>query len=86
MSPRRGSKPRRTDRLVVGRNVTLTMTLTLSSVEYSECMSEVAVFKEELQSYRLVLKVNGPSGIGRQATSEDTVRRLGKCYSEHSEL
>jgi hypothetical protein len=28
MSPRRGSKPRRTDRLVVGRNVTLTLTLT----------------------------------------------------------
>jgi hypothetical protein len=25
MSPRRGSKPRRTDRLVVGRNVTLTL-------------------------------------------------------------
>jgi hypothetical protein len=28
MSPRRGSKPRHTDRLVVGRNVTLTLTLT----------------------------------------------------------
>jgi hypothetical protein len=27
MSPRRGSKPRRTDRLVVGRNVTLTLTV-----------------------------------------------------------
>jgi hypothetical protein len=26
MSPKRGSKPRRTDRLVVGRNVTLTLT------------------------------------------------------------
>jgi hypothetical protein len=26
MSPRRGSKPRRTDRLVVGRNVTMTLT------------------------------------------------------------
>jgi hypothetical protein len=38
------------------------------------------------ESCRLVLKVNGPSGIGRQATSEDTARRLGKCYSEHSEL
>jgi hypothetical protein len=25
MSPRRGSEPRRTDRLVVGRNVTLTL-------------------------------------------------------------
>jgi hypothetical protein len=25
MSPKRGSKPRRTDRLVVGRNVTLTL-------------------------------------------------------------
>jgi hypothetical protein len=45
---------------------------------------DVAVFTEELQSCRLVLKVNGPSAIGRQATSEDTVRRLGKCYSEHS--
>jgi hypothetical protein len=42
-------------------------------------VSEVAVFREELQSGRLVLKVNGPSGIGRQATGEDTVRRLGKC-------
>jgi hypothetical protein len=27
MSPRRGSKPRSTDRLVVGRNVTLTLTV-----------------------------------------------------------
>jgi hypothetical protein len=27
MSPKRGSKPRRTDRLVVGRNVTLTLTV-----------------------------------------------------------
>jgi hypothetical protein len=49
-------------------------------------VSEVAVFREEMQSCRLVLKVNGPSGMGRQATSEDTVRRLDKCYSEHSEL
>jgi hypothetical protein len=34
MSPRRGSKPRRTDRLVVGRNVTLTLpsaTLTMKT-------------------------------------------------------
>jgi hypothetical protein len=28
MSPRRGSKPRRTDRLVVGRNVTLNLNTT----------------------------------------------------------
>jgi hypothetical protein len=30
MSPRWVSKPRRTDRLVVGRNVTLTLTLTFA--------------------------------------------------------
>jgi hypothetical protein len=30
MSPRRGSKPRLTDRLVVGRNVTLTLTCLLA--------------------------------------------------------
>jgi hypothetical protein len=29
MSPKRGSKPRPIDRLVVGRNVTLTLTLTM---------------------------------------------------------
>jgi hypothetical protein len=32
MSPRWGSKPRRTDRLVVGRNVTLTLTVFLRTV------------------------------------------------------
>jgi hypothetical protein len=30
MSPRQGSKPRRTDRLVIGRNVTLTYELVVS--------------------------------------------------------
>jgi hypothetical protein len=28
------------------------------------------------------LQANGSFDIGRQATSEDTVWRLGKCYSE----
>jgi hypothetical protein len=32
MSPRRGSKPRRTDRLVVGRNVTLTLKMEITSL------------------------------------------------------
>jgi hypothetical protein len=44
--------------------------------------SEAAVFREELQSCRLVLKANESCGIGRQETNEDTVRRLGKCYGE----
>jgi hypothetical protein len=29
--------------------------------------------------WQLVLKVNRSYGVGRQATSEDTVRRLGTC-------
>jgi hypothetical protein len=41
----------------------------------SEYSGRAAVFREELQA-------NGYCDIGRQATSEDTVRRLGKCYSE----
>jgi hypothetical protein len=32
MSPRRGSKPRRTDRLVVGRNMTLTLSQTVINI------------------------------------------------------
>jgi hypothetical protein len=48
----------------------------------SQFYSEAAFFREELQSCRLVLKANGSRGIGRQATSEDTVRRLGKCCGE----
>jgi hypothetical protein len=41
----------------------------------SRVYSEAAVFREELQ-------VNRSHGVGRRATSEDTVRRLGKYYSE----
>jgi hypothetical protein len=48
--------------------------------------SEVGVFREALQGCKLILKVNGSCGIGRQETSEDAVRRLGKRYSEQSEL
>jgi hypothetical protein len=33
-SPRRGSKPRRTDRLVVGRNVALTLTVSQYGTEF----------------------------------------------------
>jgi hypothetical protein len=50
--------------------------------EPSQFYSEASVFREELQSCRLVLKANGSCGIGRQATSEDRMRRLGKCCSE----
>jgi hypothetical protein len=39
MSPRRGSKPRRTDRLVVGRNVTLTLTLSNNWVQAAVLVS-----------------------------------------------
>jgi hypothetical protein len=39
MSPRRDSKPRRTDRLVVGRNVTLTLLLVMKS--FSDVMELV---------------------------------------------
>jgi hypothetical protein len=46
-----------------------------SRVAQSRVYSEAAVSREELQA-------NGSCGIGRQATSEDTVRRLGKYYSE----
>jgi hypothetical protein len=48
----------------------------------SQFYSEAAVFREELQSCRLVMKANGSCGIGRQATREDTVRRLGEYCSE----
>jgi hypothetical protein len=41
----------------------------------SEYSGRAAVFRDELQA-------NGSCDIGRQETSEDTVRRLGKCYSE----
>jgi hypothetical protein len=41
----------------------------------SEYSGRAAVFREDLQA-------NGSCDIGREATSEDTVRRLGKCYSE----
>jgi hypothetical protein len=47
----------------------------LQLVSQSRVYSEAAVFREELQA-------NGSYGVGRQATSEDTVRRLGKYYSE----
>jgi hypothetical protein len=46
-----------------------------SRVAQSRVYSEVAVFREELQ-------VNRSYGVGRRATSEDTVRRLDKYYSE----
>jgi hypothetical protein len=35
-----------------------------------------------VKQWQLVLKVNRSYGVGRRATSEDTVRRLGKCYGE----
>jgi hypothetical protein len=35
-----------------------------------------------VKPWQLVLKVSRSYGVGRQATSEDTVRRLGKYYSE----
>jgi hypothetical protein len=41
----------------------------------SEYSGRAAVFRAELQA-------NGSGDIGREATSEDTVWRLGKCYSE----
>jgi hypothetical protein len=41
MSPRQGSKPRRTDRLVVGRNVTLTLSGSLE-LAVRECSSPAA--------------------------------------------
>jgi hypothetical protein len=35
-----------------------------------------------VKQWQLVLKVNRSYGVGRRATSKDTVRRLGKYYSE----
>jgi hypothetical protein len=63
MSPRWGSKPRRTDRLVVSCNVTLYFVLVVSaelsvqswSLELtvtSQYSGRAAVFREELQSCR----------------------------------
>jgi hypothetical protein len=47
MSPRRGSKPRRTDRLVVGRNVTLTLLYSALYGVYTEVLRDLTAALKE---------------------------------------
>jgi hypothetical protein len=51
MSPRRGSKPRHTDRLVVSRNVTLTLTIVVV-VEEGRKIGRPARKKEDSLRFR----------------------------------
>jgi hypothetical protein len=55
MSPRRGSKPRRTDRLVVGRNVTLTLT-------NKDILSEVAGIGQQQYYWTEAVQVTNTDG------------------------
>jgi hypothetical protein len=85
MSPRWGSTPRLTDRLTVGRNVTLTQSVSIRAERQSVSLGVRAESVKSVLSvkqWQSVLKVKRPYGVGRRATSEDTVRRLGKYYSE----
>jgi hypothetical protein len=86
MSPRRGSKPRRTDRLVVSRNVTLTLS------QSSWDSSSYELVSGESSAEELVDGQWEPVGLQEVLGPEETqqelwesvviVRRLGKCCSE----
>jgi hypothetical protein len=61
MSPGRGSTPRRTDRLTVGRNGTLTLTLTK---KYEEEVSNNCRVKGVRGSYGVIVSQGVSYGVG----------------------
>jgi hypothetical protein len=79
MSPRRGSKPRRTDRLVVGRNVTLTLAASLQSWSLS---LELAVGSYQDSDgkwcHELWVREESPVGWVKRAQRRDSVKRLSR--------